>query len=220
MARILIFDNTATVDDAGNDVEMGPTVQNQWRTSQAVRCHGGQSGDQRNISYELVVDSDAGYNTTIEWYQEFFNDHPWVNLTTEVLRPYFNYTATTQPAAMPSTRVFPASTGEYPWAREQVAIAGAAGIINHFNIVRTVTNAGGEARPSADCRYYPMLVHTLWTRIKLRATDAGAQIGDEYVYPRIRMYAHIGGLGELAEFTERQLLPFSWAPDYGFSDED
>lgn len=174
-----------------------------FKPSSPVRLHGGPKGDQRNISYEFVISSATGLTATFEWYQAFFNDHPWVNLPT-ALPQSFRQQATPGINPKPGGRVFPGSLGEYPWAREQIAIAGADGVINHYNIVRTMTDVGAVAEPEADCRYFPMLVHSLWCHIQVRPTSAAP-------YPRLRIFAHIGGLGNLAAYTERQLLPFSWA---------
>ena len=200
MARILIYDTDATVDDAGQALEHA--MDGNFKPTVPMRLHGGPSGDQRNISYEFVVSSDAGLSITLEWYQEFFNDHPWVNLPTQ-LPVNFVQQATPGINPKPAGRVFPGAASEYPWAREQVAIAGAAGAIDHYDITRTVTNAGGAANPDADCRYFQMLVHALWCRIQIRPTSAAP-------YPRVRIYAHCGGLDNIAAYTERQLLPFSW----------
>jgi len=203
MARILIFDSTATQNDADEPVEMG-LARNVYATSMPVRMHGGPSGDQRHVSYEFIVSSDEGFSTNIEWYQEFFNDHPWVNMPSALPA---SFRATTIIPARPTYRVFPGSSNSMPWAREQVAIAGAAGVIDHYDITRVITTAGVAKWPDADCRYYPMLVHALWVRIKIRVTDAGS--GDLPDYPRIRVFAHAGGLGNIASYTERSTRPFS-----------
>lgn len=205
MARILIFDSEATEDNNGGAVSMALS-QNSWVTSQSMRCHGGPGGDKRNVSYEFVLSGNpVGASIDLEWYQTFFNDHPWVNLPV-ALPPEFQqvFPAGSTPPAMPSTRVFPESGAEYPWAREQIAIAGAAGVIDHYNITRNVAGMAVPAAGQADCRYFPMMVHTLWTRLQIRTTT------DLASYPRLRVYAHGSGLTDVAAYTERINKVFSW----------
>lgn len=205
MARILIYDSDATVDDAGQAVEM--TMDGNFKPSSPMRLHGGPKGDQRNVSYEFVISSELGLSIDLEWYQAFFNDHPMVNLPLS-LPLNFRQQATPGINPKPGGRIFPGSSGEYPWAREQIAIAGAAGAIDHYDITRAIASAGGVAEPSADCRYYPMLVHALWCQVQVRPTSAAP-------WPRVRIFAHGGGLDNIASYTERQLLPFSWAVQGG-----
>jgi hypothetical protein len=142
-------------------------------------------------------------NVTFEWYQEFFNDHPWVNLSSAL--PANFRQAFTTPPAYPNVRVFPGSESDYPWAREQNAIAGAAGAISMYNVTRTTANMFVPEVKNADCRYYAMFVHTLWVRIAIRTTTS---LG---TYPRFRIYAHAGGIGEEAEYAERISIPYGWA---------
>jgi hypothetical protein len=203
MSRVLIYDSEATEDTQGNDPEQG-LVTNEWKRSYPMRCHGGPKGDQRNVSYEFVLAGNP-ISTAIdlEWYQEFFNDHPWVNLSTALPAEFRQVWV--EPPPFPTQRVFPGSGAEYPWAREQVAIAGAAGVIDHYNITRNVASMSVPSGEGADCRYFPMLVHTLWARIAVRTTTA---LGS---YPRLRIYGHTGGIGEVEEYTERTSKPFAWA---------
>lgn len=201
MARVFIYDSDATVDDQGQAVEFA--MDGGFKPSSPMRLHGGPRGDQRNVSYEFVVSGTAGLSMDLEWYQEFFNDHPWINLP-QSLPQYFTPQASAGINPKPQARRFPGAGSEYPWAREQVAIAGDDGAIAHFNITRTVTAAGGSPEPSADCRYFPMLVHALWCRIQIRPTSAEP-------WPRLRIFAHGGGLDDIASYTERANLPFSWS---------
>lgn len=209
MARVLIYDSRATEDSQSRGIEMS-LQENVFKTTYPMRAHGGPKGDQRNISYEFILSGDpVGQEIDLEWYQEFFNDHPHVNLGSTV-PPGFRsaYPAGIAPPSFPDPRIFPGSGAAYPWAREQVAIAGAAGVIDHYNITRNVASVSVPEAQSADCRYFPMLVHTLWVRIKIRTTTASPAGG----YPRLRIYAHGGGLTDIEAISERIDQVFSWDP--------
>jgi hypothetical protein len=207
MARILIYDSEKTVEDAGQAVDMALS-ENEWKTSVPVRAHGGPKGDQRNISYEFILSGNP-LSTAIdfEWYQEYFNDHPWVNIGSNLPTGFRQvFPEGSPPSGYPGSRVFPGSGAEYPWAREQVAIAGAAGVIDHYNITRNVAGMSVPGADGADCRYFPMLVHTLWVRIAIRTTTAQPVGG----YPQFRIFAHGGGLTDIEAYSERIDEVFAW----------
>jgi hypothetical protein len=174
-----------------------------------MRCHGGPRGDQRNISYEFVLSGDPISSALdFEWYQEFFNDHPWVNLGASLPDGFRQvFTPATPARAYPDARVFPGSAENYPWAREQVAIAGAAGAIDHYNVTRAIASMSVPMASGADIRYFPMLVHTMWVRIAIRTTTATPAGG----YPHFRIYGHAGGLTEIEAYSERISTIFDWA---------
>lgn len=177
-----------------------------------MRAHGGPKGDQRNISYEFVLSGEpTGEDIDFEWYQEFFNDHPWINLGASLPEGFRQIFTPVNPAlAYPTDRVFPNSGALYPWAREQVAIAGAAGAIDHYNVTRTIADVSVPSATGADCRYFPMLVHTMWVRIAIRTTTAAPAGG----YPRLRIYGHGGGLTDIEAYSERIDQVFDWTvPD-------
>jgi len=203
MSRIPIFDSAATEGSAGQPVD-NPLAQDQWSYSRPVPLRSGPAGDQRNIAYEFVLSGEDYSAWDFEWYQSFWGDCPFVNLGGAPLPPSMRQTVAI--GAFPLQRVFPDSLDGYPWAREQIAIAGLIGAINHYNITRYVTMTvpgPGEA----DCRWFPMLVHAYWVRIHVRTTTALPQGATT---PRLRVFAHVGGASEIGEYTERQDKPFDW----------
>jgi len=203
MGRIPIFDSEASVGSNGLGVDHA-LAQDSWVISRPVRLTGGPAGDQRNISYEFVLSGLSLTDWAIEWYQSFWGDTPWVNLVSAVGLPQAMRQGVPI-GAFPDERVFPGSAAAYPWAREQIAVAGIGGIIAHYNILRQVTMTV-PALGGADCRWYPMLVHGYWTRLHIRTTTVTADV----VVPRLRVFAHVGGSTDIAEYTERIAEPFDW----------
>lgn len=203
MARIPIFDSVAVVGNQGIAVDNG-LAQDSWVPSRPVRLTGGLAGDQRNISHEFVLSGDSLSAWDIEWYQEFWGDTPYVNVVgPENIPPAMRQGASVGP--FPVERVFPGSGAAYPWAREQIAIAGLAGVIAHYDITRQVTMTV-PAIGGAHCKWFPMLVHGYWTRLQVRTTTATAGV----TLPRLRIFAHVGGATNIAEYTERIDVPFDW----------
>ena len=168
MARILIYDSSATAGSAGVAVVMG-LAQNTWRRSQPVRAF--CLGDIRNVAYEFILNGGVDASSwAFEWYQEFFADKPWL----------------AESPRFPSDRAFPGAATTDPWSREQVEIVGATGAIDHYDATRTITLAS----PSA--KWLPMVIQTLWVRLAIRTTTATAGVS----LPKLQIVAHIGGHAE------------------------
>lgn len=201
MARIPIFDSEAVEGSSGLLVEHSLS-QNDWRTSRPVRL----SGDQRNVSYEFILSGRNLSAWALEWYQEFWGDNPYINIVGSTGLPSGMRQDADISNNFPGERVFPGSLASYPWAREQISLAGLAGAITHYNITRYVTMTVPSAG-NAECRWFPMLVHGYWVRLKIRTTTATAQVSP---LPQLRVYAHVGGASELAEYCERLAVPFDW----------
>lgn len=207
MARIPIYDSIATLFSDGSTAVDQALVTDDWKRSAGVRLSGGPAGDQRNVSYEFVLSGSVLTAFVFEWYQEFWGDYPYIWGAVENL-PSPMLPKNTTP--MPTDRVFPGAPTSCPWAREQIAIAGAAGAIDHYDITRSTTMTV-PAVNSAHCKWLPMLVHGYWTRIAIRPTTT---IGDPA--PRLRIYAHVGGHTDVGEYTEALSVPYN----YGLLPED
>lgn len=164
MARLIIFDSSAAVDSAGAAVDMALAAT--AKRSKAVRIFGSPQGDSRNLSYEFVLSGTPG-SYDIYWYQEFFNDEPSLD-------------------AQPSARTFPGAGVDFPWSREQVQQLSGAGVIQHYNAERRILTMSPGT--TADCRWFPMCVHSLWVRLAIwTPTTLGV------TPPKLRVFAHVGG---------------------------
>jgi hypothetical protein len=178
MARILIFDSGIAVDSNGNAVSM--VLSSAAVRSKALHLFGTPDGDVRNISYEFILSGGTGA-INVYWYQEFFNDSASLK-------------------AQPSGREFPGANVAWAWAREQTAQLTGSGVIEHYNVERRIMSMNGAS--SADCRWFPMLVHSLWTRLAIwtPSTLAGSE--------RLKVFASVGGY-DAQTALEAGLTPYA-----------
>jgi hypothetical protein len=193
-ARIPIYDSVANATKPGGHTINHSLNQNTWRTSQPVRLFGGPGGDIRNVSFEFILSGDNVSSWDFEWYQEFFGDSPHIDRPNETLK-------------YPTNRVFPHKEPNTPWCRETVSIAGAAGAIDHYEITRSLTMQNTNGAGYGHSLWFPMLVHGLWGRIKIRTTTATGGVSP---LPILRIYAHIAGHTDVEHYVERLTAPWDY----------
>lgn len=164
MARILIFDSAATVDSVGNAVDMTFLGRGSaFMRTKAVRGFGAPDGDGRNIAFEFALFGGTSGAYDVTWFMEFYNDKPSLD-------------------AQPATR-----DSGLPWAHEQSAEAAASGVVNHYDVYRTIQDM--DTSGAGDVRTFPMVMQSLWTRLGLRSTAVSLAA----VPPRLQIFALVGG---------------------------
>jgi hypothetical protein len=218
MARILLFDNMATVDSRDNR----PLDSNFRLMQQAagavvsrsypVRCYG-LDEDIRYIGWEMMVDAPDtnGAEMTLTWWQEYFNDGPSV-------------------VRVPDQRTWPGVDLNAGWAREVAsgldAAIDAAGVrLQTVHVPRETTFSFGRLGEFCeytdesflgDTLYFPLAVHSMWTRLAfyVSATSNWPGLGGEAwvdeAAMRFRIWANIGGHTEIDYLRENPTVPYAY----------
>ena len=193
MAHILVFDSDASeLEDGSSADEMNlDGSPNEFRRSMAVRLFT-KSGHIENISYEFLYRSldDLATTPALRWYQEFYNDRAHVGEIALDGEGAGNIP--------PGGRTFPESDPNDGWAREQTEeVTAGTGTTDHYNITRQLTLAANT------CRYFPMVVHSLWVRLVIWTPDNA--------FPgRLIVHAVTGGLGASAYLENELTAPYQY----------
>jgi hypothetical protein len=223
LARICIFNNLdALAADQGDDSASGGTYIQEWELfadaggagiefyTSPIRLFTHQ-GAASNISYEFLMRSN-GADWPMRWRQEFYGDHPHMGADTASARAgqADNYDPSMQ--FPPIGRDFPGAESGVPpnalqggagpglpWAREQVAVVGATGNIDHFDATRRMTMVDKQPR------WFPMEVYSYWTRLAIWWIAPNTPTTNLL----LQIWAHVGGYAE-----ERYLIEQSGAYNY------
>jgi len=194
MARIKIFDSTATLNSRGDAItqaEDWPTALDALRAahSMPVRCFSGD-GPVQEIGYEFIADiMPDGATLALRWYQEFFNDKPSLN-------------------APPTVRDWPGVNPRVPWGRETLIVPGGAGVAVHHPVTRNM--AMTYNRGDFECLYVPLSIHTLWVRLAVYVSLADCTAITATQDTHIQIFAHAGGHDEKLYLQEQGALPYAY----------
>lgn len=189
MARILVFDHSATVGSAGTAVDMtiaASLTAVTAKRSTPVRLTAARENI-RDVGWEFLLTGTAAAN--VYWHQEYYGDDKgWV-----ANRDY------------PDSRVFPGANPNWPWMREQSAELAGSGVVNHYHVQRRIamdpTVSGAN---NADSRFFPMVVAAPWVRLAIWTPDASWDANN-----RLRVWAHVAGYAD-EEYLEALTTPFQY----------
>ena len=215
MSRVLIWDSAAaTLQNGIPNEDQALEAPGTGSRSTPVRCFT-HEGHIENISYEFLYRAPAGgISPVINWWQEFYNDRPHVGeyaytAPPDGLAPGQQVAGTAAGAntgCMPPlaqttdpSRTFPGAQPVDAWAREQTEeVVAGSGVIDHYDVQRQLTLVPNT------CRYFPMLIHTLWVRLAVSTTTGLGEDG------RLIIAAIIGGQDDDVYFSDVQVLPYTY----------
>lgn len=169
----------------------------------------GAGGPVDKVTYEFFL-TGADQDINICWYQEFF---------AEQQNPYVARISHEEPLQ-----------ALYPWTREQVEVVANTGLVTHLNVVRSVTmnaqlNQTGNLQITnvdrrSDSRVFPMVVHGMWTRLRVFSMTALGTLFDIVAYNvdcvatpapwRLRIFAVVGGYEQVDAMEGTAKLNQPW----------
>jgi len=194
MARINVFDSTASVDSAGNAVNFN--------------CAAALTEATATRTYPVRIYSPDEDTTVVGW--EFVSSFPAANAVL-ALRWWQEFYCDKASLASPpgSARDWLGLDPSVPWMRETFAVFGGGAFVDIAPPIRR-TAMQRRVGSNFESLYVPLTVYGLWVKLALYVDIASCTAITSPNDCRVQVYAHVGAHDERQYLIENGSVPYAY----------